>query len=349
LLPFRDRSGRRVLVAVGNVNFHVSLKLRLKIRMFQHWQSSADVVTQRRGIVILLWPFDEDGGDQTWAKTIRPGIGKNNGTYQRKSNAAMPIRVASYHFCYKDTPFFHALSALYFFHVLSPEKRAIFNAHFGDYTELLYTCGSYGIPTDLIPVSFTGSMKFGHMNEWINYQRAHEEKIKHGSEHDKEWVECPWPNDVILRKGSTFRNNQGNAIYHAIVAMYSEEHMRSDKKKKFEITHIIMNEIEKRDGRFLEWSVEKLLWVVIDDRDRVRKKIAAAFKQRVRRKRLQLGSSGALKGETNSNTTEALGGTSFTQARNRDGQSLKDYYSMQNYSEQSDDKCCFGKPFHSSS
>ena len=192
-------------------------------------------------------------------------------------------------------------------------------------------------------------MKFGHMNEWINYQRAHEEKIKHGSEHDKEWVECPWPNDVILRKGSTFRNNQGNAIYHAIVAMYSEEHMRSDKKKKFEITHIIMNEIEKRDGRFLEWSVEKLLWVVIDDRDRVRKKIAAAFKQRVRRKRLQLGSSGALKGETNSNTTEALGGTSFTQARNRDGQSLKDYYSMQNYSEQGDDKCCFGKPFHSSS
>lgn len=219
----------------------------------------------------------------------------------------------------------------------------------GDHTELLYKCGSYGIPTDLLPVSFTGSIKFGHMNAWINYQRAHEEQIKHGGERDKEWVECPWPNDVIFRKGSTFRNNQGNIIYRAIVAMYSEEHIRSDKKKKFEITHTIMNEIEKRNGRFLEWSVEKLLWVVIDDRDRVRKKIAAAFKQHVRRKRLQLGGSDALKGETNSNSTKALGGTSFKQARNREGQSLKDYYSIQHYSEQRADDCCFGKPLHSSS
>lgn len=131
LLPFRDRSGRRVLAAVGNVNFHMSLKLRLKIRMFQHWHSSADIETQRRGVVILLWPFDEEGGGQTWEKTIRPGIAKDNSTYQRKNNAAMPIRVASYHFCYKDTPFFHALSAMYVYHVLTPERRAIYNAHFG--------------------------------------------------------------------------------------------------------------------------------------------------------------------------------------------------------------------------
>ncbi len=88
-----------------------------------------------------------------------------------------------------------------------------------------------------------------------------------------EWVDCPWPNDVIFRKGSTFRNNEGNIIYRLMIERFSEEHIRSCNKQKFEITHKIIDEIEKRNGRFLEWSLEKQLWRIINDRDRVRKKL----------------------------------------------------------------------------
>lgn len=354
MLPFRDKSGRRVLVSVGNANFDIPLMMRLKITFFFYWQSSEDVETQRRGIVIAVWPFDEDGEGETWEKSIRPGMSKEIGPYQHRNNAGMPVRVASVQMYLKDTPFFRALSALYVFYGLSPERRQIYKVHFGEHTELLYAFGSYGISSDLLPVSFTGSVKFTHINAWINYQRAHEEQIKRGGHHDIEWVECPWPNDVIFRKGSTFRNNQGNIKYRLEIEKYSDEHAKANKKEKFEITHKIINEIEKVNGRFLEWSLDKQLWLVINERDRVRKKIAAAFKQCVRRKRKT--ESEVSKGDTKPKKIPHA--KNFKQARNNVG--LKDAVFCHHYCDQqrnnnmyvTEDVCmieesfCFGKSFH---
>lgn len=76
-LPFRDRSGRRVLVGVGNCDFHLDLRLRLKILMYLHWVASSDVETQRNGIVIVAWMFDEDGTPRE----------KNMGSRDSTSNA----------------------------------------------------------------------------------------------------------------------------------------------------------------------------------------------------------------------------------------------------------------------
>eukprot|EP00531_Pseudo-nitzschia_arenysensis_P001640 CAMPEP_0116142788 /NCGR_PEP_ID=MMETSP0329-20121206/15096_1 /TAXON_ID=697910 /ORGANISM="Pseudo-nitzschia arenysensis, Strain B593" /LENGTH=526 /DNA_ID=CAMNT_0003638049 /DNA_START=47 /DNA_END=1627 /DNA_ORIENTATION=+ len=347
MLPFRDRSGRRVMVSVGDLNLHLPLKIRWKICMYFYWQSSSDIVSQRRGIVIALWPFDEDGGGEHWKKSIKPGF-KESSEYQQKNNAGMPVRVSSLQMYYKDTPFFHALSALYVFYGSTPERRAVYRAHYGEHTELLYKFGSYGISSDLLPVSFTGTLKFGHMTGWINYQRAYEEKIKRGGDGDMEWIECPWPNDVIFRKGSTFRNNRGNVIYRLMVERFSEEHVRSNKKQKFEITHTIIDEIEKCNGRFLEWSLEKQLWLVIKDRDRVRRKIAAAFKYSARTRKM--GSFEVLKGDTNYKTTKILGDESFKQARKFENR--KDFMFMERYSEQHanglcEEGSCFGKSFHS--
>ena len=131
-LPFRDRSGRRVLATVGSCNFHISLMIRLKIRIFQHWIASEDVETQRKGIVIVMWPFDENEGcERSWEKVIRPCLSKKTGDYQKLNNRAMPVRVASQQVFCKDTPIFHTLSALYVFYALTPDRRAIYNAHFG--------------------------------------------------------------------------------------------------------------------------------------------------------------------------------------------------------------------------
>ncbi len=130
MLPFRDRTGRRVKVSVGNLNMQMHLKTRWKIAMFFYWQASRDVETQRRGIVIALWPFDEDGGGETWKKSIRPGF-KESAEYQQRNNAGNPVRVSSLQMYYKDTPFFHALSTLYVFYGLTPERRAVYRAHYG--------------------------------------------------------------------------------------------------------------------------------------------------------------------------------------------------------------------------
>jgi len=58
-MPYRDRSGRRVLVGVGNCNFHLDIKLRFKILMYLFWIASEDVETQKKGVVIICWAFDE--------------------------------------------------------------------------------------------------------------------------------------------------------------------------------------------------------------------------------------------------------------------------------------------------
>lgn len=344
-LPFRDRSGRRIMVSVGNNNFHLPMLMIYKLFMFQHWQCSKDVETQRKGIVIALWPFDEnEGNEKTWEKVIRPGINKDAGNYKKRNDAAMPLRVASFQMYYKDTPFFHTLSACFVFYALTPATRAIYRAHFGNHTELCYQFGSYGISPDLLPISVTGKVKFGHMNAWINYCRGSEAHAKYGGERDLELVECPWINDVIFRKGSTFRNNPGNVFYRSLIVMYSDEHSRSDKTKKVEITHRIVDAIEKRNCRFLEWSPQKSLWIVMNDRTSARKKIASAFKQYGRKRKSVKRGSDRLKGDTNYRykKSRGLGDGCFNKGKSIKGYSLKDYYSLQHIGDDS----CFGKCFH---
>lgn len=130
LLPFRDRSGRRVLVGVGNCNFHLDYRLRYKILIYMHWIASEDVETQRKGIVIVGWVFDEDGADNIWETSIRPGFRKKVRLYHQKQNKSLPLREASIHQCFLDTPFFHALSSLYVFG-LDPHHRTLYKKHAG--------------------------------------------------------------------------------------------------------------------------------------------------------------------------------------------------------------------------
>jgi len=131
-LPFRDRSGRRVLVGVGTCNYDLSVLMRTKIIMYLHWVASEDIETQRKGFVLIVWPFNEETTDGTasWQKSIRPGFTNTLRTYQKKHYDSMVIRCTSIHSFFKDTPFYRALSALYFFG-LNSHHRSIYKAHFG--------------------------------------------------------------------------------------------------------------------------------------------------------------------------------------------------------------------------
>jgi len=361
-LPFRDRSGRRVLMCVGDCNHLLDCFLKYKIAMFQFWCASEDIETQRKGIVSVLWPYDEnekEDSDRTWETMIRPSLRKDTSIYKKKSDIAMPVRVISRHMYFKDTPFYHALSALYFF-VLSTEDKLHYKSHSGEPIELLYTLGSYGIATDLVPVSCTGVVKSSHMNAWLNYQRAHEQNIKSGNDVE-EMIDCPRSNDVIFRKGTTFRSNPGNTYYRMLIEKYSIEHANGDRKLKCDITLRIIDEVQERAGRFLEWSREKKIWVLIKSRDRVRRKIAAAFKQFVRAKKrdgydFTLPLFDTLK-QLDSSIDDAARvlGTRPRGNEFHEMPSLPDYKSMTNvgkrqklaiFSACGGDDSCFGKYFH---
>ena len=133
-LPFRDRSGRRVLVGVGACNYDLDISLRFKINMYLHWVITEDIETQRKGVVVILWPFNEEtDGTVSWQKSIRPGLPKKLRIYQKKHIDSMTVRVTSIHLFLKDTPFYRALSALYCFG-LNSHSRSIFKDHYGTLT-----------------------------------------------------------------------------------------------------------------------------------------------------------------------------------------------------------------------
>ncbi len=156
-LPFRDRSGRRVQIGVGSINFNIPAYIRFKIIMLLQWVVSEDVETQRKGIVIVLWAFDEQTevpnssssvtsqkkqkgnqepshleNEHNW-ENIRRGITKDTYSYFQKYNNSSPVRIAGIHQLYKDTPLNRALSALYVCYGLKKEQWSLYRCHFGKY------------------------------------------------------------------------------------------------------------------------------------------------------------------------------------------------------------------------
>lgn len=278
-LPFRDRSGRRVLMGVGNCNFHLDLKTRYKIFMFLLWAVSEDIEAQTRGIVIISWSFDEEN-DSTWEKDFRPNMSADLRSYSLKQMRSIPVRVVSWQHYYRDTPFFRLLTKLYTFTV-DKRYRHIYRAHFGTDMELRYKLAGFGVPIDLMPLSSTGKLKLENHRAWVNVLKA---KLKSNPNNPnfREIVECPRINDVVFRKGPATKHNIGNQYYRELIENFSLEHFKGDRTQKYDITMIVIERINKRNGRFLEW---KNMWLVYKDMEQVRKKIASAFKQFNREKK----------------------------------------------------------------
>lgn len=272
-LPFRDRSGRRVLAGVGNCNFHLDIKLRYKIMMYMFWVASEDIETQIKGAVIIAWAFNE-ANDSTWESKFSKGAPRSLKTYHEKQNRALPVRIASWQHYYADTPYFRFLASLYTYSFMrSSPYRTIFKLHFGSEVELKYKLTGYGVTAELLPMSSTGTIKFDNHRDWLNVIRT---KSTLAEKYRDDVVDCPRCNDVVYRKGPASKHNIGNNYYREMIEDYSLEHFTGDRNKKYDLTMTVIKKIKERGGRFLEW---KNMWVVYRDPEMVRKKVASAFKQ----------------------------------------------------------------------
>lgn len=160
-MPFRDRSGRRVKVGVGDCNSELDLFLRIKINMLLDWIASEDVETQQKGAVIVVWPFNppitnppgyngsnnagsgastcsssgvssgsEGEEEDKWEGFLRPRYTQNVVAYHKRYYQAQPIRVVAMHWCSQDKPIYHLLNSLYYFS-LDSKTQSRFKVHFG--------------------------------------------------------------------------------------------------------------------------------------------------------------------------------------------------------------------------
>jgi len=205
-LPFRDRSGRRVKVAVRECNAELDLTLRIRINLILDWIASEDVETQRKGVVAVVWPSDppkptthgggasgtgsglssgvsscssesEDEGSQ-WEGFLRPKYSKNDIAYHKRYYHAQPIRVAAMHWCSQDKPIYRILNSLHYFS-LDSKSQSRYKVHFGASVEIRYYLQAFGIPVDLIPLTHTMALKRQNLLQWMACRRYIEEQQQH--------------------------------------------------------------------------------------------------------------------------------------------------------------------------
>ena len=130
----------------------------------------------------------------------------------------------------------------------------LFHSLSGESVELRYNLRSYGIPTEHIPISVTGTLKFGYVKQWMRAQEVIEENC--ASDNNNETiVECPQLDDVLFRQGISLNSNPGNAmVRRLIINTYQKQEIARVKRRKVVLN--IIEEVRKSGGRFLVWNDE---------------------------------------------------------------------------------------------
>lgn len=324
ILPFRDRSGRRVIANLGDANDMEGFAF------IKAWFYILDVVsrdsleTQQNGVISLL-----DGGafknsksytdfnlfsfapeTKNWiaslmkrGKTMTPLIAAHH---------AFPTRVVCVHFCWPYTPIVKKLLNFYLTQTdLIQSKDAPFELsrvkiHSGEETEMRYKVKSYGVPIELLPLTGTNVIKVNYHNQWIKtrklvegnqlkyqmqsncgYIPEYECRFGNPNERPVTIVECPCSNDVVFRNGTQSNENPGNAMFRNFIRAYWEKRQAAvdfqqeedstdedDRRFRDDLVRTIETQM---GGRFLEWDKSRTVWIKMEDKAKIQRKVSMAF------------------------------------------------------------------------
>jgi hypothetical protein len=313
LLPFRDRSGRRILAFLSNLGFdmdrksqvrvsstckaicamlfknalileksfwgscsHVSnLFLQSKWLLYLSWIASEDLETQHKGIVLLVFP-----GDNARETFLRLPSAKEIINIKRMQNS-FPYRVAAVHCCMPDTPFFRIVRAIIAMNS-TDDLRVRMRFSIGRNVEIRYQLLGYGIPVSTIPLTDTGTVKNKHLLQFIMTRRAIEDALSsedRSQTYWKEFIDCPFSKDVVFRSGTASLVHPGNVNFRELIALYYQQHNQAestDEKKalSWKIVHLV----NATGGRFLEWDRSKGCWTPMLDQSQIRVKVALTLR-----------------------------------------------------------------------
>jgi len=99
--------------------------------------------------------------------------------------AAIPTRIAAIHHCLPDRPFFHVLSSIIGFNILTKNTyrlrlkfHLVSSDNRGHQSELYtrYQLKGYGLPIELLPLTETGNIKIAQFFQWIKTRKYIEEQ-----------------------------------------------------------------------------------------------------------------------------------------------------------------------------
>eukprot|EP00536_Pseudo-nitzschia_multiseries_P002466 jgi/Psemu1/283735/fgenesh1_pg.33_\ len=243
LLPFRDRSGRRVIAMVPDLSSKLpNARLRFKIILYLWLVASENEETQKKGVVMVIWPRFPGNSKNAADKYYVPPT--EAPTYWLKFVDSVPLRICAFHLCRHNGGKFLNLAFDLVGSVLI-NFRTRMKIHTGDPTEISYKLLGYGIPVDLLPVTESGKIKTKNLFQWIRVRRALEDSRNTNENgisapHYRIFfdtnIECPDLNDVIFRSGKNHMSHPGNVMFQGLIESQHTEHSNAHQDDKAAIT-----------------------------------------------------------------------------------------------------------------
>jgi len=233
-LPNRDRggiSGRRVLCIFPDREWeNIPPYLRNKIMIYFTWVAGNDVDVQREGIVFVVW------WDSSFQASPSPPV-------KTKDHETLTIRACAIHVCTPDTPFYRLRRSIMTMRI-GRHNRGRYVVHLGTSVELRYKIQAYGVHSDQIPLTYTGTIKTNHVRQWIEARKFiesnHLKNCKltvNGSDcncgptsFNETVIESPYLSDIIFRKGSSLMAHAGNAALRTMVVAKARIELLEPKK-----------------------------------------------------------------------------------------------------------------------
>ena len=242
-----------------------------------------DVETQKKGIVAVLW----------FSSTSLSGGSHNNGStfglIQSDPYQITCMRFSAIHICTPDTPLHRLMRSAITMKLFSNQTRPRLRFHTGAPVELRYILDGFGIPTENIPISWTGTKKLTYFRQWLIVRRVLEDhttvvgerssnnrkmtsssqrnNYQHPQQHliqtpagefsISDVVECPAVNDILFRQGTALRSHPGNVRFRSFI----ENELQTNPGLSVQqlMQRIVEVIIKKRQGRVLAWTVTSLV------------------------------------------------------------------------------------------
>ncbi|KAL3937387.1 MAG: hypothetical protein SGBAC_007498 [Bacillariaceae sp.] len=189
----------------------------------------------------------------------------------------LPIFYAGIHCCFTELSTFLLISVAIL--RLPFNLRPRVRVHYGSCEDCLYKLSSFGIPKDAIVTGSNEPVRNEHL-EW--YRKRQEMELMYVTDSDTETQSLasvgaiiPRSVDVLFGPGS--RNNEGNVLMRKLVLVILDEYNESRKPRKMQLTENIINEVQKKGGRFLKQHDETKEWQQASHTEACRK-IAHTFR-----------------------------------------------------------------------
>uniref|UniRef100_A0A7S4ENX2 DUF6824 domain-containing protein n=1 Tax=Pseudo-nitzschia australis TaxID=44445 RepID=A0A7S4ENX2_9STRA len=301
LLPYRDRSGRRIYAIVVNSRKDVSRRVLLKV-LFYLWfvlSGGSDIAnndinnieTQRKGAIAVIFPsfaHKQYNNNSNVMRNIK--FLKQRSEINAVVGGVIPIRITAIHICLPRSSRFQIVSS---FVLQLKQYSTRIRIHLGDPLEIRYKLQGYGIPAEFIPATDAGNIKIVNLRKWVKLR-------KHVEKEEQEWmvqagtlysssnseeesslastgvdihmpmsniVECPLSADVVFRRGRSLNFHPGNVMFENLIELRIHEHTidpgtTQSRRRALEMT--LIEKVRSNGGRFLKWEADKCWWVNMD-------------------------------------------------------------------------------------